>query len=59
MWYDRDAAELFILVLVKVTLAVAEGDRGVRQGKLLHQLSGNVVSGFGWNLVCCLDLLAR
>ena len=57
-----DTVELYILILVLLTLTLIQGHRSARKQKLWRQLSHKVFLGgrvgwFGWNLVYCWDLL--
>ena len=52
-----DATKLYILIIVYVTWTVIQGHRDTKKQTLLCQLSSKDVNEFGWNLVCCWDLL--
>ena len=52
-----DASELYVLMLVWVTLTLIQGHRGTKQQKLLCQLFHNISGWFKWNLICYWDML--
>ena len=61
IWFKHDmmidTVELNISILVSVTSAFIQSSRDMRKQKLLFQLSLKVCYQFGWNLVCCWELL--
>ena len=54
-WSEIHGIELYILILVKVTLTFIQGHRTVKKEKLVHQLSNK--SPFGMGLVCVFKLV--
>ena len=44
-----DTAELYILILVYMTLTLVQDQRGVKEQENLHQLSHTLVNQFEWN----------
>ena len=51
------SADLFVFILVWVTLTFIQGHSGTRRQKLLDQLSHKVLCWFLWKLVSCWDIL--
>ena len=49
--------ELYICLLIWVTLAVIQGLIDVRKQNLMHQLSSKVLDPFGWTFQSCWEIL--
>ena len=52
-----DTIELYIFILIYLTLALIQGHGSVRKEKLLYQLYHTIFNQFGWKFVYCWDLL--